>query len=268
VSLRFRRVVPPLGHSVRAGLCVGVPVAVGFAVDEPVIGVTLGLACVLRTIGEAEVPHRANVVGLLVATPIAAAGYLFGLAHGLPLLALIVLMAAAAFVGGTLGRHGPAFALAGMQFLLVASIALGLPDTGTGAALGWFFLGAAIYAVAMAADFFVLEPHRPERIALANLDAAVQALEVHPGPAERSAANVALAAARRVPPPGWETTEAGVARWGRYVDVVAAADDVVAWEAAHQAPEEDRRRRSLADESDPADVESAAIALMARIDGS
>ena len=241
-TLRFRRVVPPLGSSIRGGLCVGVPVAVGFAVGEPVIGVTLGLACVLRTIGEREGPHRGNVTSLLIATPIAAAGYLFGLVQDLALVPLVALMAAVAFVAGTLARHGEGFALGGMQFLLVASIALGVPDTGTAAELGWFFLGAGIYAVCMAVDFLLLEPLRPERIALADLDRAVQMFEASPGPVERAAANSALAAARRVPTPGWATTTAGIARWGRYADVVTAADDLVAWEAARRDPDDARRR--------------------------
>lgn len=241
-TLRFRRVVPPLGHSLRAGLCVGVPVALGFALDEVAVGVTVGLACVLRTIGEREGPHRVNATSLLIATPIAACGYLFGLVQDLALVPLVALMAAVAFVAGTLARHGEGFALGGMQFLLVASIALGIPDTGTAAELGWFLLGAAIYATCMAIDFGFLEPHRPERLALAELDRAVQAFEAHPGAAERSAANAALAAARRVPTPGWESTTSGVARWGRYADVVAAADDVVAWEAAHRGPDGPRRQ--------------------------
>lgn len=240
-AVRFRRVRPPVGHSIRAGLCVGVPVALGFAVDEVVLGVTIGLACVLRTIGEQEGPHRLNVRNLLVATPIAACGYLFGAMQGWPLAPLVVVMAATAFVAGTLSVHGPGFALGGMQFLLVASVALGIPDSGVAPEIGWFLLGASIYAAAMAIDFFVLEPRRPDRIALAGLDDAIRALEVQPAPRQRAGANVALAAARRVPSPGWEASEPGIARWGAYADVVAAADDVAAWEGARQGPDPDRR---------------------------
>lgn len=239
--MRVQRVAPPLGHTLRAGLCVGVPVALGFALDHVAVGVTVGLACVLRAIGEREGPHRRNVVTLLIATPIAAFGYLFGLVQGLPLAPLVAVMALFAFAMGTLAPHGEGFALGGMQVLLVASIALGIPDTGTAAAIGWFLLGASIYAAAMAVDFFLLEPRRPEGIALRALDDAVVSLLASPGPAERRAAHVALAAARAVPSPGWADSDDGVARWGGYAAVVAAADDLVAWEAAAAAPDAARR---------------------------
>ncbi len=237
----MQRVAPPLGHTVRAGLCVGVPVALGYALGHVTVGVTIGLACVLRTIGEREAPNRQNVTTLLIATPLAAVGYLFGPAQDLPLVPLVLLMAAFAFVAGTLAPHGEGFALGGMQVLLVASIALGVPDTGTAAAIGWFLLGASIYAAAMAFDLFVLEPRRPERIALSALDGVVAALLATPGPAQRSAAHAALAAARRVPSPGWTRSDAGVARWGAYVAVVDAADDLVAWEGAAGAADGERR---------------------------
>lgn len=241
-AVRFRRVPLPVGHTVRAGLCVGVPVTLGFAADELVLGVTIGLACVLRSIGETEGPHRLNASNVLIAAPVAACGYLFGLVQGWPLVPLVALMAAVAFVAGTLSVHGPAFALGGMQLLLVASIALGVPDTGTAAEIGWFLLGAAVYGAAMAFDFTVVEPRRPDRTALAALDDAVRSLEADPSPAHRSAANAALAAARRLPAPGWEASSRGVARWGAYADVVAAADDLAAWEGASQAPDAARRQ--------------------------
>lgn len=241
-TVRIRRVALPVGRTIRAGLCVGLPVVVGVAVDHEVVGITIGLAAVLRTIGEHPGPHRANVRSLLVATPIAGCGYLFGLVQGWPLVALVALTAVVAFVAGTLAIHGPAFALGGMQFLLVSSLALGLPDTGTAEEIGWYLAGAAIYLGAMAVDFFLIEPRRPERVALADLDAAVLAVQDHPGPVQRSAANAALAAARRIPSPGWSASASGIARWGAYADVVAAADDLVAWEGANQGPDVERRR--------------------------
>lgn len=253
-TVRLRRVPPPVGHMVRGGLCVGVPAVVGFAADDVVLGVTIGLACVLRTIGEHEGTHRANAKGVLIATPIAACGYLFGAVQGLPLPALIALMAAVAFAAGTLSIHGPAFALAGMQLLLVTSVALGVPDTGVVRSLGLFFLGAAIYAACMAVDFLLVEPHRPERVALADLDRSIQAFEAAQGAEDRavarSAAHVALAAARQIPTAGWRTTAPGIERWGSYDEVVEAADHLVAFDAAASGAEDrrgayDRARASL-----------------------
>lgn len=157
-AVRIRRAPIPVGHSVRAALTVGAPVVVGFAIDDAALGVTIALACVLRTIGERKGPHRTNVSNLLIAAPIAASGYLFGAAQGLPLPALVALMAAAAFVVGTLARHGEGFALGGMQFLLVASIAIGIPGQGVLRPLGLFLVGAALYGVCMVIDYRLFEP--------------------------------------------------------------------------------------------------------------
>lgn len=158
---RFRRAPVPVGHTVRAALLVGAPVAVGVAADDLVVGVTVALACVLRTIGERQAPHRTNIRNLLIATPIAACGYLFALAQDLPLLPLVLLMAAAAFVVGTFAAHGEPFALGGMQFLLIASIAIGVPDEGVVRTLGLFLLGAALYGACMVIDYVVFEPEPP-----------------------------------------------------------------------------------------------------------
>ena len=157
-TTRIRRASIPVGHTVRAALCVGGPAVLGFALDEVVTGVTVSLACVLRTIGERRAPYRANVRSLLIATPIAGLGYLFGSAQDLPLPALIALMAAVAFVAGTLEVHGGAFALGGMQLLLVTSVAIGVPDTGVVETITLFLGGAALYLACMVVDGRFLEP--------------------------------------------------------------------------------------------------------------
>lgn len=156
-TVALRREPLPLGHTVRAAVCVGLPAVVGFAVDDAVLGATIGLACVLRTIGERRGPHRVNVRNLLIAAPVAACGYLFGPLQDLPLAALVAVMAAVAFLAGTLVVHGESWTLAGMQLLLVTSIAIGVPDTGAIRSLVLFFLGAGLYAAAMAVDYLVFE---------------------------------------------------------------------------------------------------------------
>lgn len=250
-ALRVAPVRPPIGHTVRAALCVGGPVTVGLAIDEVAIGVALSLASVLRTIGEREASHRVNATTALIATPIAACGYVMGLTQSWPLWALVAAMAAVAFVAGTLSAHGEGLSLGGMQLLLVASIALGTPDDGWLGSIGWFLAGAALYGVAMAIDDLVIEPHRPERMALAAIDGAVDHLEGAVGDGDASAVasaraqvHAALAAAWRVPPAGWASTEAGIARWGAYVAVVEAAGTLTTFLAAPADPAAIDERRA------------------------
>lgn len=200
-AVRVRRVAVPVGHSVRAALTVGVPVVVGFAIDDPVVGITIGLACVLRTIGERKGPHRTNVSNLLIATPIAACGYLFAPAQDLPLVALVLVMAAAAFVAGTLAPHGEGFALGGMQFLLVASIAIGIPDSGTLRSLGLFLAGAALYGACMLLDYRLFEPD-PEPTRPVPASPARPWLAVD-GPTRRHAGRLALCFGIAVSARGW-----------------------------------------------------------------
>lgn len=157
-ALRLRPAGIPVGHTVRAALCVGAPAALGFALDDVVTGVTVALACVLRTVGERPDPFAANVRSLLVATPIGACGYVFGYAEGLPLPALVGLMAVVAFAAGVLAGRGGALALGSMQLLLITSVAIGVPDAEVGRTVLLFFGGAALYLACLAVDAFVFEP--------------------------------------------------------------------------------------------------------------
>ncbi|MGX1857859.1 hypothetical protein ACWIFB_10590 [Dietzia sp. NPDC055340] len=70
---------------------------------------------------------------------------------------------------------GPAFSVAGMQFLLVAAIALGVPHVDWWTAMWLYFVGGVFYALLLAIEMLV-NPRRPQRIVLVSLLGALSDL--------------------------------------------------------------------------------------------
>lgn len=158
----------PVGHAIRSALAVGGPFVVGALTDHLLTGMWVGLATLLLAAGEREGTYRLNFTIIAVSTPIGAAGYVLGFAQGLPLAALIIVMTMLALLMGLLAGLGPAFSVACMQFLLVASIAIGVDGVEWWQPLGLYFAGAALYALLLAIEM-VLDPSRPQRAALEDL---------------------------------------------------------------------------------------------------
>lgn len=104
----------PVGHTIRAGVSVGLPFVLGALLGHTLTGMWVGLATLLLAAGEREGTYRLNFLIIAVSTPIAAAGYLLGFAQNLPLPALMVLAAVVAFIAGAIAGLGPAFSVGGM----------------------------------------------------------------------------------------------------------------------------------------------------------
>lgn len=174
------RVAParvPVGHSIRAGISVGVPFVAGALSGHVLTGMWIGLATLLLAAGEREGTYRQNFWIIAVSTPIAASGYLVGSARDLPLPALILLAGTIAFAAGAIAGLGAAFSVAGMQFLLVAAIALGVPDLEWWRASGLYFVGAVFYSALLAIEMLI-NPRRPQRIVTVSLLRALADLSV------------------------------------------------------------------------------------------
>lgn len=177
VLLRVKRAPIPVGHSVRAGIAVGAPFIVGALTDQVMNGMWVGLAALLLAAGEREGTYRLNFLIIVVSTPIAAAGFLIGFANQAPLFVLVPAMAVVAFVAGLVSGLGSALSVAAMQFLLVASIALGVEITDWWPPLMLYLAGGVLYAALLGVQLLV-DPRRPQRLALAALLAALADLAV------------------------------------------------------------------------------------------
>ena len=151
--LRLKPARLPIGHSLRSGITVGAPFVIGVLTGHVLIGMWIGLATLLLSAGEREGSHRLNLRILLISTPIAASAYLLGFIQHLPTAWLVLVMAALAVGSGIISGYGAAFSVRGMQFLLVAAIAIGVPGIDNWwQPIGWYVVGAAFYAALMAAE--------------------------------------------------------------------------------------------------------------------
>lgn len=259
--MRLKPARVPVGHTIRAGLAVGLPFIVGSLLDQTLNGMWVGLATLLLAAGEREGTYRLNFQIIAVSTPIAAAGYLLGFAHGLPLGALILLTGLLAFLAGAMAGLGPAFSVAGMQFLLVAAIAIGVPGVDWWRPLWLYFVGGAFYAVLLAVEM-VINPRRPERIVLVDLlqsladlagarSADLREGTEHTGPARQAATTAYQKAVARLSEISARPSGSSTA-WVMDSDVLSAADRVQAF---------------LVGETDPAAAAAAATRLSAMADG-
>ncbi|MEZ5213183.1 FUSC family protein [Gordonia sp. (in: high G+C Gram-positive bacteria)] len=163
--LRIRRAEFPLGHSIRSAVAVGGPFIVGSLTGHLITAMWIGLATLLLAAGEREGTYRLNFTIIAISTPIAAAGYLLGFIQDAPIAALVVLAALLAFLMGVIAGLGPAFSVGGMQFLLVASIALGVKGIDWWEPIGLYFAGGVLYAALLGIEM-LLVPARPQRAVL------------------------------------------------------------------------------------------------------
>ncbi|NDK89009.1 hypothetical protein GYA93_05355 [Gordonia desulfuricans] len=166
--MRIEPAAIPIGHSIRSGIAVGGPFVIGSLTGHVLIGMWIGLATLLLAAGEREGTYRLNFRIIAISTPIAACGYLLGFVQNIPLAALIPVMAAVALLAGLIAGFGPEFSVAGMQFLLVASIAIGVDGIDWWTPIWLYLVGGALYAALLAIEMLV-EPRRPQRIVLVAL---------------------------------------------------------------------------------------------------
>ena len=236
--LRLKPARLPIGHSLRSGITVGAPFVIGVLTGHVLIGMWIGLATLLLSAGEREGSHRLNLRILLISTPIAASAYLLGFIQHLPTAWLVLVMAALAFGSGIISGYGAAFSVGGMQFLLVAAIAIGVPGIDNWwQPIGWYVVGAAFYAALMAADF-ALERRRPQRQSITALLRALSALAAarsddltdgsNATPVARAAAISSLGNARTVYLTGRGSAAGHAPEWDAFARTLSAAESVIA----------------------------------------
>ncbi|MCF3941088.1 FUSC family protein [Gordonia tangerina] len=167
--VRLKPATMPVGHMIRSGIVVGGPFIVGVLIDDVLTGMWIALAGLLLAAGERAGTYRLNFAIILISTPIAATGYVLGFLQHIPWAAMILVMVALALGCGLIAGLGPAFSVAGMQFLVIASIAIGVSSISNWwIPLALYFVGGIIYAALLAVEM-VITPRRPQRLALQEM---------------------------------------------------------------------------------------------------
>lgn len=238
VMLRLKPARLPIGHSIRSGITVGAPFVIGVLTGQVIIGMWIALATLLLSAGEREGSHRLNLRILAISTPIAASAYFLGFVQNIPVVILVLVLAALAFIMGIISSYGAAFSVGGMQFLLVAAIAIGVPGIDNWwQPIGLYFVGAAFYAALMLVDF-ALERRRPQRQSITALLASMSALaaarseDLADGstatPAARAAAISSLGTARTVYLTGRSRAAGHSPEWDAFARTLSATESVIA----------------------------------------
>ncbi|MCX5480141.1 FUSC family protein [Kaistia geumhonensis] len=162
-----------VGHSIRAAITIGLPWVGGFAVDHVVSAMWISFGALMASSAERSGDVRGRLPVVIGATAIGAAGFLAGYLDGLPLAAIVLIMAALGGVAGVVAGFGAVLSLGTMQALLTASIAIGIPDIGPFWQPSLFYLaGLGFYAL-----LFVIEAaFTGERSRKAIVDDLVSAL--------------------------------------------------------------------------------------------
>lgn len=244
--LRLRPARVPVGHTIRAAIGVGGPFVVGALTGHVMTGMWIGLACLLMAPGEREGSHRLNLRIALISAPIAACGYLLGFAQLAPLWLLVPVMGLLALICGAIPAYGAPFSVAGMQFLLIAAIAIGVRGVDWWVPFWLYFVGAALYLAMMLIEF-ALDRRRPERIVVHDVLAALSALARaraadlasarHEDPsapgsatvaAARSTALAAIATARTVQVTGRSRAAGPAAHWNHFAALLDSAESLAA----------------------------------------
>ncbi|WP_182357701.1 FUSC family protein [Tomitella gaofuii] len=234
---------------------------VGALAGQVITGMWIGLAALLLAAGEREGTYRLNFWIIAVSTPIAACGYLLGFAQNLPLAALIPVMVILAFLAGVIAGFGPAFSVAGMQFLLVSAIALGVPGIDWWKPILMYLVGGVIYAALLAVEM-LMNPRRPQRVIVLALLTSLAEL-AHARRADLAdGGNERTASARKVATSACQSARARVAEipvrragsagdWVLDAEVVDAAESVAAF---------------LVAENDVIELASAEVSLAVLVD--
>ncbi|MDM0015559.1 FUSC family protein [Variovorax sp. J22P168] len=163
----------PRDVAVRAAICVGIPLALGLVTDRFVFGFLVALGTLNMAAAEGAGSYRSRFRDIAICAPIAASGYLAGYLAVLPYPAVVVAMTVLAFLAGIVNSYGKALSLGTMQALMLAAIAIGLPQMGPFWQPALLYLaGAVFYALVLAVEA-AMDFQRPERAIQADEVAAL-----------------------------------------------------------------------------------------------
>jgi hypothetical protein len=145
------------GRSIRAGLCVGIPFAIGLSLHNIMPWMWLAMGTLMMTTGERQLPYTQRIVCLLGTSVMGAVGFLLGYLSLLPFGYTIAVMGVIGWLASLLSRQGPNWSIGCLQLLLIAAIAIGVPSIQH---YVWpavlYLLGAVIYVLVLGIEGLIV----------------------------------------------------------------------------------------------------------------
>ncbi|WP_238121695.1 MULTISPECIES: FUSC family protein [unclassified Xanthobacter] len=163
------------GKAIRAAFCIGLPFSLGYAFDATTTGMWVSLSALMMTAGEPVGGYRFSARFLVLSGVIGALGFLAGYLTVLPWGAVVAAMAVLGVVAGLLSSYGAVWSIGVMQALLLASIAIGVPDIGPYWRLSLLYLvGVVFYVAALGVQALVARERPQHQATTAALRALAQ----------------------------------------------------------------------------------------------
>ncbi|MET9605116.1 FUSC family protein [Streptomyces sp. NPDC006512] len=158
----------PWAAVLRAGVALSVPLAVGFALDEPEYGALVSMGALSGVIGDTADAYRMRVLNIAVPQLFGAVGVALGtLVFGRGWLAVGVLTLIA-LVSGMISSIGTVASVSGLLLLLNAVVGAGLPLPQPWWTAPLLLAAGGLFVLALTLLGWPLRGRRPERTAVAS----------------------------------------------------------------------------------------------------
>ncbi|GLX20845.1 MULTISPECIES: FUSC family protein [Streptomyces] len=173
----------PWAAAARAGIAMAVPLAVGFALDEPEYGALVSMGALAGVFGDTADAYRMRVLNIAVPQAFGAVGVAVGtLVYGQGWLAVAVLTLVA-LVSGMVSSIGTVASVSGLLLLLNAVVGAGLPMPRPWWTAPLLLTAGGLFVLLLTLLAWPLRGRQPERAAVAaTYRALADALEACGGP--------------------------------------------------------------------------------------
>ncbi|MFE1555519.1 FUSC family protein [Streptomyces sp. NPDC058734] len=173
----------PWAAAARAGIAMAVPLAVGFALDEPEYGALVSMGALAGVFGDTADAYRMRVLNIAVPQAFGAVGVAVGtLVYGQGWLAVAVLTLVA-LVSGMVSSIGTVASVSGLLLLLNAVVGAGLPMPRPWWTAPLLLTAGGLFVLVLTLLAWPLRGRQPERAAVAaTYRALADALEACGGP--------------------------------------------------------------------------------------
>lgn len=166
-------------RALRAGLCIGLPLGVGMLSGQMALGVWMSIASLMLTSGESNASYHSRLKAIAISSGLGSLGCLVGYAGVLPWGWIVPLMAVLAVLAGIVSSYGAPFSAGMLQFLALATVAIGRPQIGPfWEPMLYFIIGAFFYALMMLLEGALLRL-QPRRQMAADLVKALAQLALN-----------------------------------------------------------------------------------------
>ncbi|MHC1480585.1 FUSC family protein [Frateuria aurantia] len=168
--LQTRRPDVPWRVVIRNAAAFGLPLAIGFGTDHPLLGLGIAAGALDIMFSDQPGPYRQRLILLLMASTAAGFSALLGATIGAAFVPMLLVTLAMGFGAGLLVVFGPDISRLGMTSVILLVVTAATPVTVANAASGaaLIFLGGLLLTCFSVASW-PLQRYRPERLALATI---------------------------------------------------------------------------------------------------